>query len=69
MIREEFFPTSVFGKDIKLDNDKLAQNIINWSNQDQGLQKTNYKDLAILIALGIFIIFTLDKIKNRQIPI
>jgi uncharacterized protein (TIGR02466 family) len=43
MIREEFFPTSVFGKDIKLDNDKLAQDIINWSNQDQGLQKTNYK--------------------------
>ena len=27
MIREEFFPTSVFGKDIKLDNDKLAQDI------------------------------------------
>jgi len=43
MIREEFFPTSVFGKDIKLDNDKLAQDIFNWSNQDQGVQKTNYK--------------------------
>jgi uncharacterized protein (TIGR02466 family) len=43
MIREEFFPTSVFGKDIKLDNDKLAQDIVNWSNQDPGLQKTNYK--------------------------
>ena len=43
MIREEFFPTSVFGKDIKLDNDKLAQNIVNWSNQNQGVQKTNYK--------------------------
>ena len=43
MIREEFFPTSIFGKDVKLDNDKLTQDIINWSNQDQGLQKTNYK--------------------------
>ena len=43
MIREEFFPTSIFGKDIKLDNDKLAQDIVNWSNQDKGLQKTNYK--------------------------
>jgi len=43
MIREEFFPTSIFGKDIKLDNDKLAQDIFNWSNQDQGVQKTNYK--------------------------
>ena len=43
MIREEFFPTSVFGKDIKLDNDKLAQDIINWSNQDPGVAKTNVK--------------------------
>jgi len=43
MIKEQFFPTSVFGKDVKLDNDKLAQDIINWSNQDPGLQKTNYK--------------------------
>ena len=43
MIREEFFPTSIFGKDIKLDNDKLAQDIVSWSNQDQGVQKTNYK--------------------------
>ena len=43
MIREEFFPTSVFGKDIKLDNDKLAQDIVNWSNQDPGVSKTNVK--------------------------
>ena len=43
MIREEFFPTSVYGKDIKLDNNKLAQDIITWSNQDPGVKKTNYK--------------------------
>tara|TARA_R100000995_G_scaffold83968_1_gene61289 strand:+ start:116 stop:694 length:579 start_codon:yes stop_codon:yes gene_type:complete len=43
MIREEFFPTSVFGKDVKLDNNKLAQDIVDWSNKDPGLQKTNYK--------------------------
>ena len=43
MIREEFFPTSVYGKDIQLDNNKLAQDIINWSNQDKGVKKTNYK--------------------------
>ena len=43
MIREEFFPTSVFGKDVKLDNNKLAQDIINWSNEDPGVKKTNYK--------------------------
>jgi len=43
MIREEFFPTSVYGKDIQLDNNKLAQDIINWSNQDPGVKKTNVK--------------------------
>ena len=43
MMREEFFPTSVYGKDIQLDNNKLAQDIINWSNQDPGVKKTNYK--------------------------
>ena len=43
MIREEFFPTSIFGKVIKLDNDKLAQDIVNWSNQDPGVSKTNVK--------------------------
>ena len=43
MIKEQFFPTSVYGKDIQLDNNKLAQDIINWSNQDPGVKKTNYK--------------------------
>jgi len=43
MIKEQFFPTTVYGKDVQLDNDKLTQDIVNWSNQDQGLQKTNYK--------------------------
>ena len=26
-----------YGKDVQLDNNKLAQDIINWSNQDKGL--------------------------------
>ena len=43
MIKEQFFPTSIYGKDIQLDNAKLAQDIITWSNQDKGLQKTNVK--------------------------
>jgi uncharacterized protein (TIGR02466 family) len=43
MIKEQFFPTTVYGKDVQLDNAKLAQDIVNWSNQDRGLQKTNYK--------------------------
>ena len=43
MITEKFFPTIVYGKDIQLDNNKMAQDIINWSNQDPGVSKTNYK--------------------------
>jgi len=43
MIREEFFPTSIYGKDIQLNNQELAQHIINWSQQDTGLKKTNVK--------------------------
>ena len=43
MIIEKFFPTIVYGKDIQLDNNKMEQDIINWSNQDPGVSKTNYK--------------------------
>ena len=43
MIIEKFFPTIVYGKDVQLDNSKLAQDIVNWSNQDKGVSKTNYK--------------------------
>jgi len=41
MIREEFFPTSVFGKDIKLDNDFFAREIVEWSKRDPGKKRTN----------------------------
>ena len=43
MIIEKFFPTLVYGKDIQLNNNQLAQNIVNWSNKDKGVNKTNYK--------------------------
>ena len=43
MIIEKFFPTFVYGKDVQLDNNKLAQDIINWSKQDKGVFKTNHK--------------------------
>jgi len=43
MIIEKFFPTIVYGKDVQLDNNKLAQDIVNWSNQDPGVSKTNIK--------------------------
>ena len=43
MIKEPFFPTVVYGKDVQLKNQELAQHIINWSHQDTGLKKTNVK--------------------------
>ena len=43
MIIEKFFPTLVYGKDIELNNNQLTQDIVNWSNQDKGVSKTNVK--------------------------
>jgi len=43
MIIEKFFPTLVYGKDVQLNNHQLAQDIVNWSNQDKGVSKTNVK--------------------------
>ena len=43
MIVEKFFPTFVYAKDIDIDNNKLAQDIITWSNKDPGVSKTNVK--------------------------
>ena len=41
MMKEGFFPTIIYGKDVQLNNQELAQHIINWSQQEQGLKKTN----------------------------
>ena len=41
MIKEQFFPTTVYGKDVQLDNQALEHHILNWSRQDQGVKKTN----------------------------
>jgi len=41
MIKEQFFPTIIYGKDIQLDNNTLANHIINLSQQDPGVKKTN----------------------------
>ena len=48
MIGEEFFPTSVYGKDVQLNNQELAQHIINWSQQDKGIKKNRLKLLQLL---------------------
>ena len=39
MIKEQFFPTTVYGKDIKLDNQMLANEIVMWSKKDKGVTK------------------------------
>ena len=41
MIKEQFFPTIIYGNDIQLDNNFLANEIVNWSKQNKGIQKTN----------------------------
>ena len=41
MIKEQFFPTTIYAKDIKLDNQLFTNEIVEWSNKDPGLQKTN----------------------------
>ena len=33
MIKEQFFPTTIYGQDTQLDNNFLANKIIEWSKQ------------------------------------
>ena len=39
MIKEQFFPTNIYGKDVKLDNQLFANEIIEWSKRDPGVKK------------------------------
>ena len=41
MIKEQFFPTTIYGKDVKLDNQLFANEIVEWSRRDPGVKKTN----------------------------
>ena len=43
MIAEQFFPTTVYAKDVNLDNDFFAKEIVAWSKNSEGLKKTNVK--------------------------
>ena len=43
VLHDLIFPTIIYGKDIELDNRQLAKDIVNWSNQDKGVSKTNIK--------------------------
>ena len=39
MIKEQFFPTTIYGKDVKLDNQLFANEIVEWSKRDPGVKK------------------------------
>ena len=41
MIAEGFFPTLIYAKDVDLNTDQLANDIVAWSKQDKGIKKTN----------------------------
>ncbi len=41
MIKEQFFPTNIYGHDTQLDNNFLANEIVNWSKKNSGVKKTN----------------------------
>ena len=43
MIKEYFFPTTIYGKDVKLDNQLFINEIVEWSKNDSGVNKTNVK--------------------------
>tara|TARA_B100001094_G_C17750803_1_gene585688 strand:- start:52 stop:633 length:582 start_codon:yes stop_codon:yes gene_type:complete len=41
LLKDTFFPTNIYAKDIQLDNNLLTQQIVNWSKVDEGVKKTN----------------------------
>ena len=41
MIKEQFFPTTIYAKDVQLDNDLFTEEIVRWSNEDKGIKRTN----------------------------
>ena len=43
MIKEGFFPTIIYAENLKLDTNKMAKDIIQWSKEDPGITKTNVK--------------------------
>ena len=39
MIKEKFFPTIIYAKDLNLDTRHLSQIIYQWSQKDKGVKK------------------------------
>ena len=43
MIKAAYFPTIVYAKDVNLDNRLFENAVIQWSQKDQGIKRTNLK--------------------------
>ena len=43
MIKEAFFPTFIYAEDLNLNTQELANHISKWSNEEEGMKKTNVK--------------------------
>ena len=43
MIKAAYFPTIIYAKDVNLDNRVFEKAVVDWSNQDKGIQRTNMK--------------------------
>jgi hypothetical protein len=41
LIKEQFFPTTIYAKDIQIDNNLLTNVIVDMSKKDPGVKKTN----------------------------
>ena len=74
MIKEAFFPTFIYGKDLQLDNKYFEREIVEWSKQNPGVKKTNVngwhsetqmhqmpQKLISLVLIEILILMMLDR--------
>jgi|TARA_R100001224_G_scaffold31045_1_gene17163 uncharacterized protein (TIGR02466 family) len=43
MIKAKYFPTIIYAKDVDLDNRLFENAVIEWSQKDKGIQRTNMK--------------------------
>ena len=43
MFKAKYFPTIVYAKDVNLDNRLFENAVIEWSNKDKGMKRTNMK--------------------------
>lgn len=41
LIKDQVFPTTIYAKDLQLDNDIIVDHIVEWSKNDRGVNKTN----------------------------